>query len=302
MGGGPQWRSTAGRHSLPPMTPDYLLLGHFTRDLLPDGSYAPGGTSLYAATAAYRLGRHVGVVSTPTDLPADFPAAIALAPAREGVIPTFENRYGAGGRVQTLHAGASRIGLDDAPAAWRAAPTVHLGPILDEVPEELVFGFPGALVGVTPQGWMRDWKSELPARVRYRLWNPQPAILERIDALVLSIEDVSGDEGLVRQYAALCRLIVLTRGALGATLLLHGKEHHVPAFPVEERDPTGAGDVFAAAFFVRLSEVGDPFAAARFAACTAALSVRHSGIAGIPTRAEVERHLRRTDDEGHDRT
>ena len=45
------------------MNPDYLLLGHFTRDVLPDRTTIPGGTSLYAALTAHRLGRHVGVVS-----------------------------------------------------------------------------------------------------------------------------------------------------------------------------------------------------------------------------------------------
>ena len=273
------------------MRPDYLLLGHFTRDVLPDGTTAPGGTSLYAALTAHRLGRQVAVVSAPAELPPDWPDTIAVAFHPSPAPPTFENRYTSQGRQQILHAASEPITLEDIPLAWRDAPVVHLGPVLGETPEQLVQLFPNALLGVTPQGWMRAWGPILPAAVRYRPWRPDPDLLRRIDALVLSIEDVKGDEGLVARYARDCRLVVLTRGALGATLFLHGKAHHVAAFPAVERDPTGAGDVFAAALLARLHETGDPFAAARFAACVAAGSVEDVGAQGIPTRAGVEQRM-----------
>jgi sugar/nucleoside kinase (ribokinase family) len=57
-------------------------------------------------------------------------------------------------------------------------------------------------------------------------------------------------------------------------------------------DPTGAGDVFAAAFLVRYRETGDPFASALFASCAASLSVEAPGLEGVPTRARVEERFR----------
>jgi sugar/nucleoside kinase (ribokinase family) len=53
-------------------------------------------------------------------------------------------------------------------------------------------------------------------------------------------------------------------------------------------DATGAGDIFAAAFFVRLNQTRDPWEAARFATCLAAQSVTRVGLNGIPTREEIE--------------
>jgi sugar/nucleoside kinase (ribokinase family) len=41
---------------------------------------------------------------------------------------------------------------------------------------------------------------------------------------------------------------VVTDGPAGAYIRWDGKEHHVPAFPCEPRDLTGAGDMFAGAF------------------------------------------------------
>ena len=41
------------------------------------------------------------------------------------------------------------------PDAWKRARIVHLGPLVQEVNSNVVDLFPDALVGVTPQGWMR---------------------------------------------------------------------------------------------------------------------------------------------------
>jgi sugar/nucleoside kinase (ribokinase family) len=57
---------------------------------------------------------------------------------------------------------------------------------------------------------------------------------------------------------------------------------------MEEVDPTGAGDIFAAAFFFRLHATRDPWEAARFATNLAALSVARVGLEGIPTAEEVQ--------------
>ena len=56
-------------------------------------------------------------------------------------------------------------------------------------------------------------------------------------------------------------------------------------------DATGAGDIFATAFFIRLQETRDPWEAARFATQLSARSVTRAGLDGIPTRLEIEECL-----------
>lgn len=270
-------------------TPDYLLIGHMTRDRLPDGAFAPGGTALYAALTARRLGRRVGVVSARATIPLDWDAGIEVVFVPTMETPVFENRYTPQERVQTLHAESGVLTLDHVPLTWRRARIVHLAPILAETSEQLVDAFPDALLGMTPQGMMRAWSTPLPARITYRPWTPLPRLLERIDALIMSIEDLQFDEERARSYARHCRLVALTRGAAGATLFLDGRPHHIEACPAVERDPTGAGDVFAAALLVRLDETGDPLEAAHFAACIAARSIEGVGPGAIPWREEVDR-------------
>lgn len=276
------------------MTPDYLLLGHITRDVLPDRTTAPGGTSLYASCMALRLGKQAAIVSAPAELPAEFPSEIAIKFYPSPTPPTFENRYTPEGRTQILHTAASPMTREDIPSEWQNAAIVHLGPVAHDMPEDFVNAFPNALLGITPQGWMRSWDTQLPSPVQYRAWHPQASLLQRVDALILSIEDVYGDEQIVADWAQHCRLVALTRGAAGSTLYLNGQAHNIPAIPANELDPTGAGDVFAAALLVRLYETNNPILAAQFASAAASLSVETHGIAQLPSRAAVEQRLAQT--------
>jgi len=260
---------------------DYLMLGHMTRDLLPDGGVAPGGSSLYGALTAYRLGQRVGVVSAHAALPPQWPQSITLAWTSAITPPTFENRYQVGMRTQMIHAVAPPITMIDIPTDWCDAPIVHFGPVLQEIPEQLVHAFPGALIGVTPQGWMRKWDSALPSPVYAMPWQPSTTVLHAIDALVLSIEDVHGDLAVVAAYAAHCPLVALTRGVRGATLFIQGVPVEIDAAPAQERDPTGAGDVFAATLFCRLHAGDTPIEAAHTAAQVAAVSVEAVGAGGL---------------------
>ena len=54
---------------------------------------------------------------------------------------------------------------------------------------------------------------------------------------------------------------------------------------------TGAGDVFAAAFLVRLHETGDPWQATRFAACAASFIVEGEAFDAAPSRARIDKRL-----------
>ncbi|NJN15761.1 MAG: ribokinase [Oscillochloris sp.] len=268
----------------------YLAIGHLTRDVLPQGGYAPGGSVLYATATAQQLGLQSGLltVAAPEDVP-QLPIDLLVQAAPQST--TFENRYSSAGRRQVLHAVAPPIDIRRLPRDWYDVPLVHLAPVVHECSLALVNDFPNALILVTPQGWMRDWDRTLPAEVRRRSWHPDPALLRRLTALVLSIEDVDGDEALPAAFAADCPLVIVTRGAAGATAYLNGHPHAVVAYPAIERDPTGAGDVFAAALLIGLHELHDPLAAAAFAAATAACSVEAVGMAGIPDRETVLQRL-----------
>jgi len=88
------------------------------------------------------------------------------------------------------------------------------------------------------------------------------------------------------------RAVVLKLGNQGC-FFADGRERiHAPAFAVEARDATAAGDTFNGALAVALAEGRGMPAALRFACAAAALSVTRPGAqSSIPTRAETESFL-----------
>ena len=266
---------------------DYLIIGHVTRDLI-DGTFTIGGTVSYAARTARALGCRVGAVTSASP-------DLDLSQVLDGVLitrfpaattTTFENVYTSNGRRQVLHSVAETLVPEMMPSNWRA-PIVHLGPVARECDPALVGAFGDAFVGLTPQGWMRRWDQD--GHVSCCHWEDAEELRSRAGAVVLSEEDVAGDESLVARYASQSRLLVLTQGAAGCTVYTAGQSRHFSAPAVHEVDPTGAGDIFAAAFFVWLQRQGDPWMAARFANCVAARSVTRAGLLSTPSVEEVAR-------------
>src|SRR6185503_3712857 len=100
---------------------------------------------------------------------------------------TFENIYTGRGRVQFLRAQATRLDLSIVPASWRNASIIHLGPIADEMDSAVPAGLSPVLLGVTPQGWMREWDQE--GRVSHTEWRNSEGVLRKAGAVVISRED-----------------------------------------------------------------------------------------------------------------
>ncbi len=87
--------------------------------------------------------------------------------------------------------------------------------------------------------------------------------------------------------------VVITMGGMGAYVADGTHAELTPAFRVNAIDTTGAGDAYNGGFVTALSEGNDIFAAARFAAATAALSVQKMGTTpSMPTREEIEEFLK----------
>ncbi len=267
--------------------PDFLVIGHVAKDLTDEGC-RPGGTVVYSALTARNLGRRVGVI---TRVGPDFDLDQTLEHVELICLPspvttTFRNIYEEGERCQYVHAVAEGIGTGDVPFAWREAPIVLLGPIAGEIEGDMIGLFSSSLLGLAPQGWLRRWDEE--GRVFPCQWIEAGKFLRRVDVLIVSEEDLAGEARTLRSHLEDSRVAIVTEGERGATLYYQGKKCHFPARRTEVVDPTGAGDVFAAAFLVRLAETDDPHEAARFANVAASLSVEKIGIASVPNRAQIE--------------
>jgi sugar/nucleoside kinase (ribokinase family) len=269
---------------------DYLLVGHVAADITPTGFLQLGGTVAYAGLTARALGLRVGIVTSSGEgAPLGELDGIPIVNVPAEHSTTFENIKTADGRRQILHHRASPIFLEHIPQAWRSAPILHLGPIADEVDPSLAEKLSGSLIGVTPQGWMRTWNEK--GQVFAKGWETRDQILPHVGAVVMSVEDVNRDLELVEEMAHHTRILCLTEGEAGSVLHWNGDRRHFRPREMTEVDGTGAGDIYAAAFFARLYHTRDPWEAARFATQLAARSVTRVGLKGIPTLREIEECL-----------
>ena len=286
-------------------SPDYLAIGHISRDLQPDGTALLGGSVSYAARAAVQWGWTAGVVTRCSSGALALDHGSHASPdtswhvVEDDQTTTFQNVYDAGGqRDQHLLALAAPLTADDVPAGWQAPRVIHLAPIASELSSEVALDIVAAVrpgfVGATVQGWLRRLAIGEP--VRPAPWpKGMETLLSACDAVVLGYDDLAAEAEPDKRLHWLSERVpalVVTYGPQGARAYASGKISHHAALPAKAVDPTGAGDVFAATLFMSLTEGADLDRAIANASAAAACAVESPGLAGIATREEVIARLR----------
>jgi 1D-myo-inositol 3-kinase len=283
---------------------DYATVGHVCVDVMPDGSRRPGGAAFYSALQAARLGRATLIVTK------GHPAEIEelLEPYRDELdlqispAATTTKLQSSGFGPERFQRVLSWAGQLEQDLALQSS-IVHLAPIARELPSRWDAGATRAnLVGLTPQGLVREWDAE-DGQISL---TPAPVALERLarscQAIVLSVHERESCEGLIAAARSAGAIVAVTAGAEPITLLDGGRggaegghgalELAVPALAhAEAFEDLGAGDVFAAAFFIALSEGEPPERAAGFASAAAAVRMLGEGAAAIGDRTAIEARL-----------
>jgi sugar/nucleoside kinase (ribokinase family) len=272
----------------------FLSVGHVARDEFGE-EWRLGGSGLYCAATAARLGRHATLVTRVADR--ERPALetrcaqleIALRCFASASTTTFSFSTVDGRRKLRLRARAPSLRASDIGALPTDAP-VLLGSIVGEHADDL-FGVAAGRSLLVAQGELRAFAPD--GAVVPAPWRRADVVLPTLRAAVLSEEDLGGDLSPVSGWSARAP-IVITRGERGASLFRDGKELRVPAFrPTTIVDPTGAGDSFAAGLLVALDEGQDWDEALRFANCVASFCLEGIATDGLADRARVEARLQR---------
>jgi len=266
---------------------DYTTVGHVTVDLMADGSRRPGGSALYAALQAARLGARAlivtrGVSAEIEQLLEPYAAELELKVLEAERTTTLQTWDEADGRAQRMLAWAGAIGAEIS----LDSELVHLAPVARETPSRWLGR--ARFVGVTPQGLVRDW-SRAGGRVFARALD-LALLPERCDAIVFSDRERESCAALLDAHRAPAPILAVTAASKPTELRgPNGELARVQAAHVESmRDDIGAGDVFAAAFFIALADGADPIAAATFANAAAAVRIAGDGPAAIGDRAAIE--------------
>lgn len=273
---------------------DYVTVGHVTVDVLDaDGTRRPGGTAFYSALQAARLGLRAliltrGVPAEVEELLAPYRGELSLRVLPAERTTTLLTHGTGHARRQRLLSWAGPI---EGPIEVDTA-ILHLAPVAREIPRECFDAHPprAGFVGLTPQGLVREWDAE--GEIALAQLPPQP-LPERCDAIVLSATERESCAELISSARAGGAILAVTAGAQPTALRLpDGSLLHVPVPPIAAPlDDLGAGDVFAAAFFVALREGHPPAQAAAFANAAAAVRLAGVGPGAIGNRRAIEAQL-----------
>jgi hypothetical protein len=273
---------------------DYTTVGHVTIDVLDDGSRRAGGTAFYSALQAARLGQRTLILTQ--GVPSEIQAL--LAPYRHElqliVLPAPA--------TTTLRTAGSGVQRSQKLLAWAGPITqeleldtsiLHLAPVARESPSR--WRGQAAFVGLTPQGLARQWAASGGPISHVRPDAAAAAVAERCDALVVNEAERACCAGLIAAAGAAGAIVAVTAGEAPIAILAPDEVYQlfVPALPAPV-DDLGAGDVFAAAFFIALNGVLSPLDAARFANAAAAVRMHGAGAGAIGDRGAIEARLHAT--------
>jgi sugar/nucleoside kinase (ribokinase family) len=275
-------KSTIPIHSSPL---DYLVIGHLTADITPDGIQL-GGTVAFSGLTAARLGLRTGIITSYSDdLNTSKVLDLWIKRKRSALSTTFKNVSDGVNRTQYLYHQAEPLTKHDIPIFKFQPKIVHLGPVANEVDPNILELFPDSLKCLTPQGWFRGINSE--QHVVLQAWEGYEGHLANADIAVISLEDVQKDEEQIAKMASLIPIFVVTENYKGARVYWYNDARFVKAPEVKYQEDTGAGDIFATAFFYRYCETKDPWEAGRFATKLASWSVTRKHLDSIPLPEEI---------------
>ncbi len=266
---------------------NYLIIGHITADLTP-GGVRLGGTATFSGLTAKALNLNVGAITSYSpDLDISPLQSLWLLNKTSAHTTTFENiSYGVN-RTQYLFHVAERLTKNDIPEFHYPPEIVHLGPVANEVDVDILSRFPNSLKCITPQGWMR-FRSETNLIEKIKWENYQEG-LRQADIAVVSIDDVQMDEDFISLMSHEIPILAVTENKKGARIYWNNDARFITAPEVKFIDDTGAGDIFAAAFFYRYFQTKDPWEAGRFAVLLASWSVTRRQLDSIPMQVEIDR-------------
>ena len=246
----------------PTYRPEYLIAGHTTRDLLPDG-WRIGGSVAYAALGASEAGRTISVV---TGAGPEI-RSLNVFGRTNAVIQdslrttTFRNVEQDGVRTQFVYELGEPLDSALVRTELLTAGIFHLAPIFGEIDHEFIRSFNAELTGASLQGWMRVRDGEI---VRQGLSKSWDAIHPFIDVAIYSVHDLKYDIISERIHPVI-PCCVETMGK-GGVRIVEGKKHHiVSTAPLDLVDSNGAGDLFAYEFLTRFRESGHTVSAAKAA-------------------------------------
>lgn len=267
-----------------------MAVGHVTVDLIEEVRQ-PGGSAFYGALQAARLGLSAlivtrGVQDEIETLLAPYRHELALHVIPAEHTTTLATTGQGSERTQQMHAWAGPI--EQLPPVH--ATILHIAPVAQETPPELqttTHTVAQSFIGLTPQGLLRNWDRQGNEVTLVEL--DEHRLPSRYDAAVISEHERVSCAALFAALPTTGVVLAVTAGSKPTSIHTRaGQSALAPPAVSGPVDDLGAGDVFAAAFFVKLADGRTPMQAASYGNAAAALRIKGSGPAAIGDLSRIE--------------
>ncbi|MEM0054031.1 MAG: carbohydrate kinase family protein [Nitrososphaeria archaeon] len=289
---------------------EVVVVGHFSLDenISPRArvSNVLGGAPIYSGSTFSRLGLKVGICSCvgedQYEHATEFCKRIGID--YKGLhlcgmeTLRFQNFYDEKeNRFQKCYNVPRKLSPEDIPKEYLGSRAYYISPLMDEVTlnflETIRFG--GSVLMLDPQGIMRkvgeDGKVSIVFEEEHLV-----KFFEKVDIVKIGKDEARAiglNEKeilrLIRNSGA--RIGIVTRGKDPVIVSHENGIFEVNTIDVNVEDPTGAGDVFGAAFLTEYLRSKNVKRAVKFANIAAGLKIRYRGPEGFPARKDIEKLL-----------
>jgi 1D-myo-inositol 3-kinase len=256
--------------------PEVLVVGHITHDDYGGGRILPGGSAYYVSRAYLEFGANVKLV---TSAGKDFLFeevfdGLEVFNTEAEKTTTFKNYYPAGApRIQKCTSQAKQLSPPLLPPDFKID-ILHLAPVIYEMDLNEWSSINAGLVVMGLQGFLRKVNENsdvIPAE-----WHPHK-MADKIDMVFLSEEDIAGQSHLLPELLNNFNLVALTKGKEGSDIFNKGKKISAGIYNTLEDDPTGAGDIYSAAFTYSMTKGTSIIESARLASAAASIIIESTG-------------------------
>ncbi len=155
--------------------------------------------------------------------------------------------------------------------------TVIIAPIIEEIPEDTLRSIRSPTIAIDPQGFVRHREPD--GSITFHGWRDRElwartTFLKASERELVLIVGIDGWQGLSKLNQLGVRVALVTKGSLGADMLVDGARYSIPAYEdIKVVDATGAGDSFNAGFVAELSKGESPEWCASVASAAASVVI-----------------------------
>lgn len=263
-----------------------VLVGNLTIDenIIGTQIHKGAGGSVYFLAKTFK---NLGISSTIiSPYGTDFPGKYL---SKANIIPTepefkknllFKNYYSNGKREQKIANYEEYLNF-----AWsqklkltpKDADILIIAPVLNNIDmqeiKKIRDHFPKSFFCLLPQGFYRQIDPQ--GKICKSEMSMPADFIKTFDFICLSADDISDADGKGSYWSKMGPIVIITRADKGSSLYTGGHKTDMKAFSLSHvPNPTGAGDIFAAAFTFAYLKSKNIYQSMLFANATAAISLR----------------------------